>query len=718
MVKNNTGASTQDLLSQVGLPPDKPVTNITDEQALALLEATDPLRTKRTTAYYTNLGRQWWISANYYLGHQNLQAPELLADVDPGILMQDGAYVANHIVRMVMANVSRRNQNKPGWQVVPLTPDQPDQDGAKVAEALLDHAYEHTNMDQEGILLDLWLDVCGTAFRYATWDKSAGVERRIYLDPRFEEPTPIDQRQLNPQQIQWLEENKRFVDITEGDWEHEVLSPFQVILIPTYTTLDQQPHVRIDRIVPLHRIWDRWPDKAPHLSETDVSAEARIDYLMRLTTTTGLPGWSNGVEPFDGARLRELWIRPSKRCPQGRTIVGAGETILENLPHRFKAAGMDKVWPIVDYHNIPVPGRFHSMSTVEHLIGPQRDYNRGRWQMILQRDFYGTPQWMAPRGTMDKAPIRNEFGDWWEYDAMKGKPELASPPPMSTATIATVEAARGDMQIIAAQSDATQARTPEGVRSGLAINALQEQDMAVIGPTIKLRENSERRYGELLLQLAWKNMTMPRAIALYGESRQADVTWFRGSDIRGNTKIRVIPGSMMPRSKTGAKNLMLELIQVGAMNPGMNPGDRRAAWKVLEVGGSDLLFQMEDLQRRRAKAENMMFARPPANDPMFAYPDIDVDDDPAIHVEEHVLFKQTDEYERMPPLRKQLLNAHIEGHREVIAQMIQAQMALQQTSASSGGEGGPSQEGSKPRALGKPSQPKKSGAPAGASSSQ
>lgn len=710
--RRTSDSPNQDLLSVVGLDPSKPVTDITDEQALDLLDETDPLRLRRTTSYYTNLGIGWWQNACYYLGMQNLEVPSLLADIDPGVLMQDGGFVANHIIRYVAANVSRRNQNKPSWSVVPLTPDQPDQDGAKVAEMLLDHAYEHTGMQRESLLLDTWLDICGTAWRYASWNANAGPQRRIYLDPSFPQPTPVDHRQLDQQQIQWLEQNKSYVDLREGDWEHEVLSPFQVIVVPSYTEMEKQPHIRIERTMPIHELWTRWPDKAPLVETDEATQEHSHDFVMRLSTLTGRPGnYGHGVDPIDGARIREIWIPPSGRCPQGRTIIGAGRQILVNEPHWFMAWGMDKVWPTIPYWYLPMPGRFHGISMVESLIGPQRDYNRGRMQMIQQRDMLGVPQWISPRGGMTQSPIRNEIGDIWEYDQLKGKPELVSPPPMSTAVLQTVQASQADMQLIAAQGDATQARTPEGVRSGLAIRALQEQDMAVIGPTIAMRENSDRQYGELLLQLAWRRMAMPRAVALYGDTKQADVTWFRGQDIRGNTKIRVVPGSQMPRSKTAAMSVMMDLIQTGAMNPAMNPADRRAAFKTLEVAHMDHIFQMEDGQRRRARQENMMFARPPA-DPTFAFPDVDVHDDHSLHSEEHVLFKQTDEYERLPPLRKQMFNAHISLHEEAMAEMIASMQAMQQ-SASPGGGGGEPGQGSKPRELGKPSPPKKSSGPAG-----
>lgn len=691
------GSATSSLLVMADLPSDRPITNITDEQALRLLEQTDPMGSRRSSSYYSNMARQWWVNAMYYMGFQPHELPIILNDIDPGILMSDASYTANHIMRMLLTNVARKTQNKPVWSVIPLTPDQPDQDGARVAQIILEHAYDHLDMQATSIRLQLWLEIAGTAFRYANWDKQSGTRHRIYLDPTQQQPTPIDHNGLDQGTIQQLEAAGAYHDLQEGDWEHEVLSPFQVIVCPTFSTLDKQPYLRIDRMVPVHEVWNRWPDKAKDMSDNAMFAYGRVDFFARLATvTTRLGQWAGGSEPVEGARLRELWIPPSGQVPEGRTIMAVGQTIVMNEPHVFKAQGMDKVWPVVDYHCIPVPGRFHSMSTCEHLIASQRDYNRGRAQMVAQRDAY-VPQWLAPKGALSGQPLRNEFGDVWEYEATHGKPELAPAPPLNQSALQSVEAARQDMQVIAAQSDATQAQNPAGVRSAVALRMLQEADQQVIGPAISSIESGDRRYGELLLQLAWRNMSLPRAIALVGESRQSDIHWFTGTDIRGNTRVRVVPGSAMPRSRAAAMSVVMDMVQMGALNPATSTKDRRLVWKTLELGDTDYAFQLEDATRRRARIENMMIARPSAADDRRV-PEVDPDDDQQAHLEEHILFKQTDEYERLPPIRKMIMNAHIQMHHQFVAQMVQATVAMQQASA------GPA-AGSAPKQPGKASQP-------------
>jgi hypothetical protein len=709
MVSNLDYSLATDLLAQIDLPLDKPIKKINDLQAKALLDITDPSAKRRFSSYFTAMARQWWLNGLYYMGFQSLEPPEILENVDPGLLLQDSGYIANHLVRIIQGNVARKAQARPDWEVLPQTPDQPDQDGAKVGTALLNHFWLDKRMERINVRLNLWLEICGTAFYYTGWDKTAGAQRRVYLNPTSEKPSPLDARSLQPDQKAFLEQNGYATDVAEGDYDFDLLSPYQVTLVPRYESLDKQPWVRIDRIVPLAEIWNRFPKMAAQLMQEDMGPIQGLDYWMRLATITSRPADARLRDSMwnDGVRLRELWIPPSARCPNGLTVIGAGKKLMLNSQHLFAKEGCDIKFPLADFHNIRVPGRFHSMSTIEHLLGPQRDYNRGRHQLNLQRDYYGNPQWMAPKGSLTNKPIRNDFGDVWEYDRTKGAPTLLSPPPVAPATVESIMQAISDMQMIAAQSDPTQGKAPAGVRSGVALQSLQERDQLVIGPSIADLESGYELAGSNMLKLAHAFMKMPRCIAIYGETRQADLVWFRGLDLNGNTHVRVKAGSMMPKSRAETMQRILDMVQLGALNPAMNPQDRRIVMKAMEVGGFDKMFLEEDLDRRRANHENMMFSRP-SPDPMFAYPGVDVDDDHAAHLEEHLKFKKTDEFERLPPLRKQLLNAHMMEHKMAMADAMQAQFAMQQATQGPGGGG---QEGSQPRELGKPSAPAKSNQP-------
>lgn len=677
-----------------------PVSQLTDQLASTLMEAARPYSGRRRDSYHQSMHQQWWVNSLYYAGLQSLDLPEVFMDVDPGMMMQNGAYVANHILRLVSGDIARLGSARTDWSVIPNTPDQEDQDGAKVAQHLLDYAWEYLKLQHKRMEINLLLDIMGTAFLYTGWDKTQGDTAKFYYDPWTSEP--MAPGQSSPEQKQLLEQLGTFDERTQGDWDCEVIMPFDVFTPIGFKEMDRMPWLLIRRRMSIDEIWDRYGDSAGEVEPDQSRYRDNIQYGRRLSTLTTRPGSSliggSSIED-DSSTVDEMWYAPSRRCPDGIYIAMSQNVLLEKGPHPFKSHNVDIRFPVVDYHNMRVPGRFHSMGTVEHLLGPQTEYNRARQQMIQQRDILSVPQWLAPIGCIAKGAVRNEAGDIWEYNPRVGKPELVSPPPMGEAQLVTGQHAVNDMQMIASQSEATLGQNPTGVRSGNALQALQEKDSMSIGPAVTSSEGSWQIAGTNYLKLAHAFMELPRAIQIYGEARQADVRYFKGRDMNGNTGVWIKPGSMTPKSKAATAELMLSMAGAGMLNPA-DPREKRLMMETMDIGGIDRLFALQDAARRRARIENRMFSKPESG-PHFAFPDVTQWDDHQAHFEEHLAFLYTDEYERLDPMLKLIFQAHLNKHIAAVAQAMEAQAVLAQGQGEQQGSGSPE---AKP--LGKPSPPR------------
>lgn len=691
--------TSSDPLSAIDRSGPIQVRSLNEHDLNAILEAARPYSGRRRDGYFMALHRAWWINLLYYAGIQSLDVPEVLENVDPGIMLENGSYVANHILRLVQSNVTRLTMAKADWSVVPNTPDQQDQEGARVGQHLLDYAWEYLDMQRKRLEINFWLDTCGTAFLYTGWNVQAGEVRRYYTDPLSGQP--LAAQQMRPETKQFVESVGAFEDRSDGDWDCEVIDPFNVFFNPRFRDMKKMPWILIRRTMSIEELWDRYPDKAGEIPPEQTNRRGGGLYAERLATLTHRPGLGlASVNADDSAvQVDEMWVPPTKRCPEGLYIIAVRDHILEHGPHPLKAKGLDIRFPLVPFQNLWMPGRFHAMSTVEHLIGPQREYNRARQQVIQHRDVLSVPQWLSPIGSLSKGAKRNEFGDIWEYNSRVGKPELVQPPSLGDAQIVSGQQAQADMQIIASFSDASLGQMPQGARSGNAVAMLQERDQLSIGGTVMLSEHSYQEVGTNLLKLAWGYMELPRAISIYGESRQADLRFYKGKDMNGNTRVWVKPGSMTPKSKAATSELLIQLMQHGAINP-MDPREKRLILETLDVGGRDRLFALPDAARRRARIENSMFAKPDPS-PQFALPDVTVFDDHQAHYETHLEFLYTDEYEMLDPMLKLAFQAHINKHIGAIAQALEAQLTV----AGAGGQGaGGGSPDAKP--LGKPSQPK------------
>lgn len=683
--------------NQLTSPPDrnKMVRSWSEEDSWEFVERAVPPYARAINSYRSMLMRQWFINCAYFVGWQNAKHAIVGQDFDPNLLQPTDDYQANHIFRIVMGNIARLSQARPSMDVVPNTPDQRDQRGAKVAEHLADWVYERYQLRRLRLDLALWLQLCGNHWWLSSWDKTAGQSYDIYRSP-FDD-TILNAAGMNQMQAGFLRKAGKIEQRSEGDLEVEQVLAFQVHTSPKMTRLEDMTWIGMESVKPVDWVWDRYGKrKAEKLSNDDLMFESQNGPGMWWQKSAALisqhSGLFNGAwsqDPTEAVRIRHVWIRPSARVPKGGYIVATNKMLLEYGENPYvkdglwKPEGMTKPWhPLTHFRYAPSPGRFEGMSLVEHLIGPMNDYNRSRTQLIQHRDIVSVPQWLSP-AEAELTSTRNEIGDIWEYKTRGGKPELQSPPAISQAHLETQERALYDLQTISAQSEATQAQAPGGVRSGIAIARLQEKDAMVIGPTVEEMEVGFTRFFRHTLSLLGHYMEVPRAIELYGRYRMADVSYFSGRDMAGNYGLRIRPGSLLPRSRAETMEMLQVLSQSRVLIPEMNPRDKRLFLEAVEIGNLDpQYFQRENLHRRRAQIENVMFGDPKEGQ---LFPDVAESDDPMIHLEEHELYELTDEYENLPVIRKMAFQAHKQKHKIQLAEMMEAQMAMQAMSAGPGG---------------------------------
>lgn len=654
---------------------------------------------------HLRLQREWFRNIMFYLGIQNARGLQgLHTDIDTsslGVEENSFGFTANHIVRIVATTVARLSQAKPDASVIPKSPDIEDQEGARVGQFFLDHWGDIFNQRRLRRELATWLATCGTGFSCTDWDDRAGVETESFRNP-LRPDDYLDGNTLEDGDRGFLRDLGASEKSRKGSMTKSILAPFQVIVPSHFTSLEEAPWAAIVQERSLGWVWDHYPEEAKYVVPNEGSDSLNAQYYKRLQSLVNRSGYtqSRNFDDNESVTVVTLWIPPSGMYPNGAKIVATHNVLLENSPHPFAEAGLDTRihtefrYPITRFRYLPVPGRFWGTGLVEHLIDPQRDYNRAREQMQAIRDIMATPQWLMPE-TAQMRSVRNDYGDFWVYRSrFGGKPELQQPPSVSGYHVETEQQAVFDMQTISAQSDASQAQVPEGVRSGVALRALQEQDMMVMGPTIEEMEDGWQEDAKRTLGLTWKFLDEETSIVIYGDSRLADVHIFKGEDLNGNMQVRVRPGSMTPKSQAATQQMMIDMTMAGMLNPG-DPDQHQKMMKTMEVGGMDDLYFTRDQDRRRASIENYMFWKP---DPKgkAAFPDVDDDDDHETHLQEHLKFKKTDAFELLPPARKFAFEAHMMKHRRAQAAVIQAQMALMQMSTGGGSPPKPPGEASQP----------------------
>jgi len=276
--------------------------------------------------------------------------------------------------------------------------------------------------------------------------------------------------------------------------------------------------------------------------------------------------------------------------------------------------------------------------------------------------------------------LTSQPGEIVEYN-YPFKPEAWTPPPIPEYIHKTIEACLRDLDDVSAQHDASQARVPQGVRSGIAIAQLQEEDESMLGPSIMGAEDGLGLLGSWILRLLNRYVKEERLIKIVGQDRAVETRFFKGENLVGKSSqngvnyfdVHVQMGSQLPWSKSARLEFMIQLVQYGILNPDLH---RQQILRMLEIGSEDPLLQESKLDQDAVRRENIQMSQGLAL-PINAW---DNDDE---HLPGHRNFQKRAEYERIIQVNPQIgevFEQHIAQH---VARMqetfrVQAESQMQQ----------------------------------------
>ena len=230
-----------------------------------------------------------------------------------------------------------------------------------------------------------------------------------------------------------------------------------------------------------------------------------------------------------------------------------------------------------------------------------------------------------------------------------------------------------DLQDISSQQDVTQAKVPPNLRSGVAIQFLQESDQKVLTPVVMDLEAALMETGRTLLKFVatyWDEGTMVR---LWGKDQVLDIQPFRELAMRDAFDVVIPTASMTPKSKAAQAQYALELAQVGLLNY-QDPMTRKRILEVLELGNMDNLLKQQLQDVRRAEMENEIFMVKGPQD--GAWPAVEPFDEDEIHLMVHNQGRKSDLYEFLPAEAKLAFDEHCKIHEERLQQRMEQQMQM------------------------------------------
>lgn len=525
--------------------------------------------------------RQWHLNISFYNGRQYVapltvpgQGFRLTVPKAPPWRVR---LVINKVRTAARTEASKLTSNKPIPCVIPATTEDEDFAAARIAEQILRSEFHTADFEATLKSWVWWGVVTGNSFLKSWWDATA-------VDPMNQEPPkPNPVPGLPPVETPPI----------PGKICYERVNPFH-IYVPDLMTEDLEKQPYIIHVSTRSPLWIKNKfgfDAIPDSMTADTTLDSAV--LQPMTDKSHL----------DAVLVKEVWLKPNAHpdFPQGGVITVINNKVRQSVtkwPWPFQE------YPFYKYSGIPTGG-FYSESVITDLIPLQKEYNRTRSQIIEIKNLMGKPKLIAPRGSINPRQISSEPGQAILYTPGFNPPTEMRGSEVPSSMIQEINTLTAEFDDISGQHEITRGNTPNSqITSGTAISFLQEQDDSKLAYQVASIEHGMERFGRHYLKYVAKYWTEKRLVRTVGRDGDFEAKHWAGSDLRGNTDVRIQSGSALPYSKAARQALIVEMMQNGWISP-------EAGMDIMELSGFEKILEDFLVDKRQAQRENMRLAEAP-----------------------------------------------------------------------------------------------------------
>lgn len=543
---------------------------------------------------------------------------------------------------------------------------------AEVSRKLLDQWQDlHGEDELDSETID-WFLLCGDCFRKVGFDPTEGEAISVDKE-KFYEYTGYDGETGLAQMEEIFTEGQNNVNFNVGEIFDDVVPAFEVY-VPEYGTnmrnVGELLHVKL---MPFEDAKSKWGAKK--LAKVSPTKEIHMGtyFQTRLLGMAGQDiGSSTGISEAllrgtDLVFIKELWQAPTRKHPKGFCTIVVGESTdgvvyAEDNPW-YDAWAPHKILsdqgyiPFIKFACINAPGKFWQVSPVEGMRPLQAEYNRCITDITQNRVTVGRNKIVAPKTSqIDEEEIANIHGQFLQFSGII-PPQIIPAQPLPQQTEREIERNSHDLDTISGSHEVSRAQVPTGVKSGIAINYLLEQDDTTLGPIIGNYERAKVKLAKAKLGLAKYFYIEERILENTSVNDIVAVSTFKGSNI--TTRIKLVPGSALPQSRAALQAIYMDLYERGAIVDEVGAPNPQKLFKMLrETLPVDAFFEDQSLDVARVQRENLLLSQGAM---VRAMPW----EDHKIHFEEHNKYRKSERYYRlmeMNPQVAQMFDSHVNEH--------------------------------------------------------
>ena len=456
----------------------------------------------------------------------------------------DGGEMPDHRVRrshdllgpIIKRKIAASTAKIPGYEIIPSNDGEEAFLASQIAEKVAYAGYEKWEIKRATKKFIWNALVTEEGFIGARWDSSVGP----YVDVSRHPENPGEPDPENPHYI------------GAGEIKIVVYGGLEVIWEPGIEFEDSR-WIAIESARPVSMV-----EAEPDFIKGEEKLKADANTSMIATAVKRQTG-------ADLVMVTEYLERPSAKYPEGRRLVMANNRVI--FPEEAYPVS-DNEGNVIDepcLHRLfyAVDGSSdRNKGLAQSLIEPMRAYDmmRNKTQEYIQLGM--VPQLMAEEGSIVTPPT-DEPGSIIEYDPMSKAPEWRADVQVPGDIFNEQSTASTELERISFDYE-----VPAGLHSAQAIQAIFERNEASWADFIADLAEAHAALMRDCLTLVQAKYSEKRMLKFKGAAGWENLSEFRGADIKGETDVQVLPGSLEGRTRAAIEN---KISQINAMFPGYFP---------------------------------------------------------------------------------------------------------------------------------------------------
>jgi len=554
----------------------------------------------------------------------------------------------NKFIPIVESAIASYLKTRPIILANAATDEDADIKSAKISELLLRYYYDELIFDDLNFDTVQWLAVLGSAFQRVRWDPTRGRKVPVMAEsPAVLAAGPGDvEAELPPEAPELVPVGQPVVD---------VISPFAMAVEPGAEKFESAAWCIVTEVMLRTDIETRWDVKVDAGgSSSGLHIPVYVDRDSKIVDK-------------ERVAVHAMYERPCPKYPQGRLVwtTRHQKLAVEDLPYGEIQ--------IKHFTGIPLPGELWPTSIVSQGIPLQLELNRGRSQLIENRNLCSRPQVIAAFGAVEDESWNNRPGsiNHWDPIAARGiEPHYMSPPQVPQWVMNILSLAEQDLMDLTSRHEVSQGGSSSNVTSGRQAAIYKGADDARLTPSIRRFEKGLETIGKWMLREAKEHLSGEQVIRIVGANRTGEYLKFAANDVSDSCNVRFEIASQLPWARESQRQQIMYLNQQGKI-------DDQTMFELLEMPTSTRIYESEQQHKQNARYENEMLKQ-------GYFPPIATDKH-EVHIREHEqeanrpesrqrLIEEMQQQsalsgeEAQIPGSVQFLMQHLEAHRKALPQ--------------------------------------------------